>query len=707
MSCFWSWIAMILLTAHANIGTAQYPSCPSYTNKSEPWRNVGFCSTFCNNTDIKLKEGWYRFIGIGGDQVISSCARAQINTAGSITNYNLFTCNSNINYTDYITCSQGFTVYYLRPTKRTYATRHSSCSNSSSCGDNAQCGAVYGSCVCEPGLTVSTDIKGNNTYGCSVLKVSPGCQTAACAQDFLNNIDAILNNTDQPLPQTTVELYLGAMMNITTTITGQNSTDSKELIDYGNNLLAVTGKLLSALVAPTDTNSTTKISVNDMEAQIFSVGMNTTLVEIPLLYANGSSLNIDLVGISQNNKGSASAIFASYASMGSILKPNFFKATTNTTKTMMSTVVSATLPKTANTNLTKPVSFTFMHSIALNSAGQLSCVYWKDTEWVENGCSITTNSSNFTVCSCTHLSTFALIMQTNPDNLQDGDDDPVMELINTVAVSVGLVFLILTILTLAVCQRGQNVTNTALLNLCLSLFLAHLFFLLTQQYLETVKKTYRLCVVLAGVIHFLFLSAFVWMLTEAVLLYIFVKNLSRITSKQQEVLSWKCMLVIGYIIPLSVVGVTSGLYPDAYGNDRCWLKTKLVWSFLGPVTCILAINLLLSCVITVNLRMALSKLDRNVSHLKHTRTLVFKTLLQFIILGCPWTLGFFAENSHLIKIVFLFFNSQQGTFIFFVHCVLNQEIRQQYRKWWIALRHSSMYKSMAEDQKSTSYSHSK
>lgn len=98
-------------------------SCPSYTNKSEPWRNVGFCSTFCNNTDIKLKEGWYRFIGIGGDQVISSCARAQNNTAGNITDYNLFTCNSNINYTDYITCSQGFTVYYLRPTKRTYATR--------------------------------------------------------------------------------------------------------------------------------------------------------------------------------------------------------------------------------------------------------------------------------------------------------------------------------------------------------------------------------------------------------------------------------------------------------------------------------------------------------------------------------------------------------------------------------------------------------
>lgn len=64
-----------------------------------------------------------------------------------------------------------------------------------------------------------------------------------------------------------------------------------------------------------------------------------------------------------------------------------------------------------------------------------------------------------------------------------------MDLINTVSVSVGLVFLALTILTLAVCQRGPKVTNVALLNLSLSLFLAHLFFLLTQQNLENIKDS--------------------------------------------------------------------------------------------------------------------------------------------------------------------------------------------------------------------------
>lgn len=56
--------------------------------------------------------------------------------------------------------------------------------------------------------------------------------------------------------------------------------------------------------------------------------------------------------------GPAAVAFMNYAGMAEILKPS------NTEKIMISTVVSATLPKTANTNLTKPVSFTFMHSIA-------------------------------------------------------------------------------------------------------------------------------------------------------------------------------------------------------------------------------------------------------------------------------------------------------------------------------------------------------
>ncbi|KAL0202380.1 hypothetical protein M9458_000398, partial [Cirrhinus mrigala] len=53
--------------------------------------------------------------------------------------------------------------------------------------------------------------------------------------------------------------------------------------------------------------------------------------------------------------------FMSYRKMENLLKPDFFNTPKDTVKTMMSTVISVTLPKTTNTKLTKPVNFTFRH----------------------------------------------------------------------------------------------------------------------------------------------------------------------------------------------------------------------------------------------------------------------------------------------------------------------------------------------------------
>ncbi|KAL0159423.1 hypothetical protein M9458_043148, partial [Cirrhinus mrigala] len=53
--------------------------------------------------------------------------------------------------------------------------------------------------------------------------------------------------------------------------------------------------------------------------------------------------------------------------------------------------------------------------------------------------------------------------------------------------------------------------------------------------------------------------------------------------------------------------------------------------------------------------------------------MVFKTLAQFVVLGCPWILGFFTNGSKELEILFLILNSQQGTFIFLIYCALNNE----------------------------------
>ncbi|XP_073670686.1 adhesion G protein-coupled receptor E3-like [Paramisgurnus dabryanus] len=410
------------------------------------------------------------------------------------------------------------------------------------------------------------------------------------------------------------------------------------------------------------------------------VGPNASLGKIPQLDTKNAAMDIDLIGISKNNNGSASVAFMSFNTMQDLLKPDFFKTSKDTVKTMMSTVISATLPKTPNTTLTKPVNFTLKHIGKFESEGNLSCVYWNISEWIVDGCSVVQTNSSFTVCSCVHLSTFALIMQTSR---RPTKDDPLMELLNLVFVIVGLVFTSLALLTFAFCRWKPGVNNVAQINLCISLLSAHLLFLLTQQFINLIKPYKELCAVISGALHFFFLSCFVWMFIEAVLLFICVKNISQISSTQRAVLNHGFLIVIGYVIAFVIVGVSVGLVPEGYGSEQCWIKQEngFIWSFLGPVCFILAINTILFIGIIISLNSTLKNLNAEVSRMKQTKIMVLKTLAQSVILGCPWILGFFTDINKMMEILFLILNSQQGTFIFLIHCVLNDEVRQQYVKW--------------------------
>ncbi|XP_051746086.1 putative adhesion G protein-coupled receptor E4P [Ctenopharyngodon idella] len=259
--------------------------------------------------------------------------------------------------------------------------------------------------------------------------------------------------------------------------------------------------------------------------------------------------------------------------------------------------------------------------------------------------------------------------------------DSLLEWLNLVCVIVGLVFFSLALLSFALCQWSPGVNNVARINLCMSLLLAHLLFLLTQRFLSLIRPQQVLCAVISGIVHFFFLSGFVWMFIEAVLLYICVTNLSRISSKKREVLSGGFLCVIGYAVALVVVGVSVCLVPDGYGSEHCWIKRDkgFIWGFLGPVTVILALNMILFISIIINLSSTLKNLNAEISQMKQTKIMVFKTLAQFVVLGCSWILGFFTNGSKMLEILFLILNSQQGTFIFLIYCVLNNEVRQQYR----------------------------
>ncbi|XP_051982617.1 uncharacterized protein LOC127643780 isoform X2 [Xyrauchen texanus] len=545
-------------------------------------------------------------------------------------------------------------------------------------GDKYTCECISPTsmCFCTTDNNEATEYPSLLTAGINMtlLEECRSQVSGICVETILGHIE---NITELPLNdvKTLLDLVLKASEN--TFIS--SSTDPNKLVSVGNSVLKNCENLVSMLVKPTETSYNVSFTLDNLEVQVFVVGPNVILNQIPQLDTTNSSVDIDLIGIAKNNHKtkSAAVAFMSYTTMEKLLRPDFFNTPDGTVKTMMSTVISATLPKTDNTYLTKPVNFTLKHIRESDPNGSLFCVYWNIREWIVDGCSVVKTNSSHTVCSCDHLSTFALMQTSSPP-----EDDALMEILNLVVVIVGLVFLSLALLTFAFCRWSPGVNNVARINICLSLLLAHLLFLITQQSLKYIRPNQVLCALISWILHFLFLSSFMWMLIEAMLLFICVKSLSQI-SKQREVLSSGFMIVIGYVTALVVVVVSVGLVPEGYVSEKCWIKREkgFIWSFLGPVCVILILNMILFINIIVCLNSTQKNLNAEVSQMKQIKIMVFKTLAQFVVLGCPWILGFFTNSSKALEILFLILNSQQGTFIFLIHCVLNNEIRQQYLQW--------------------------
>ncbi|KAF7465419.1 Hypothetical predicted protein [Marmota monax] len=64
--------------------------------------------------------------------------------------------------------------------------------------------------------------------------------------------------------------------------------------------------------------------------------------------------------------------------------------------------------------------------------------------------------------------------------------------------------------------------------------------------------------------------------------------------------------------------------------------------------------------------------------------LTLKATAQVLILGCTWCLGVLQVGpaGQVLAYLFTIINSLQGFFIFLVYCLLSQQVRKQYRKWF-------------------------
>ncbi|XP_060577731.1 adhesion G protein-coupled receptor L3-like isoform X2 [Ruditapes philippinarum] len=216
--------------------------------------------------------------------------------------------------------------------------------------------------------------------------------------------------------------------------------------------------------------------------------------------------------------GLARLVFINYKSVGDYMVPNDYNADDFIERQMISQVISASLSeKPANEPLLQPVVFTLkVEKMKPDQNITQLCSFWNFSlghtgAWSQEGCSLKENNNSHVTCQCDHLTNFAILMDVHSTKVADVHSI-VLSYITYVGIIISIICLVMSWITFVCLRSIQGERNSIHKNLAFCLFIAEVLFLFGIE--RTDNKI--ACAVIAGFLHYFFLSSFTWMFVEGI-----------------------------------------------------------------------------------------------------------------------------------------------------------------------------------------------
>ncbi|XP_028300718.1 CD97 antigen isoform X2 [Gouania willdenowi] len=627
---------------------------------------------------FKNYRGNFNFTQLNGQcQVVNECENA--NVCGR----NAYCKNLNGSYI--CICHDG----YINNSRRGHCEDIDECKDSELshqhiCGERGSCENVNGSywCNCPEGYTNY----GNARTPCSALSCSDFSASSNFAESLTGLADILLmmKNSCLALSDSSAapgegkvngEALLKKLFNATQVILSPGNLNNSE----GVSGLLTTVENSILFIGPQLKLNHTKLTTTETDAEI-AVHRGETPPSGPVHLANENALlDTDWTTAAGTGlyPGFALAALLSYKNLeGSV--NGFFEGLKghdrdgeDPTFQVSSKVVSVVVSNPSTQKLSHSVNITLRHLKDREESEEVKyiCAYWNERGgWSTDGCYQQHSNATHTLCTCEHLSSFAVLMALYPMEHDFG-----LMLMTKIGLSISLLCLILCILTFKLCRSIQGTRTTIHLHLCICLFVADLVFLVGISQTKPVGG----CRFVAGLLHYFFLAVFTWMLLEGVQLYRMVVLVFNATIQPLY------LYVTGYGIPLAIVVLSAIIRPNGYGtNQHCWLSLEdgLIWSFYGPVCFIILINVFFFLVTVWKLVQKFSTLNPDLSKLHKIKAFTVTAIAQMCILGLMWVFGafLFQKDAIVSAYIFTFLNSLQGALVFIMHCLLSKQVRDEY-----------------------------
>ncbi|XP_029090263.1 adhesion G-protein coupled receptor D1 isoform X3 [Monodon monoceros] len=297
--------------------------------------------------------------------------------------------------------------------------------------------------------------------------------------------------------------------------------------------------------------------------------------------------------------------------------------------------------------------------------------------WSNQGCALAEGNLSYSVCRCTHLTNFAILMQVVPLEHTRGHQ-VALSSVSYIGCSLSVLCLTITLATFAVLSSVSTIRNQRYhihANLSCAILVAQVVLLISFHFEPGTAP----CQVLAVLLHYLFLSVFAWMLVEGLHLYsMVIKVFGSEDSKHRYYYG------IGWGFPLLICIISIVFAMDSYGTSKnCWLSlgNGAIWAFVAPALFIIVVNMGILIAVT----RVISQISAD-NYKIHGDPSAFKLTAKAVavllpILGTSWVFGVLAVNNQAVVFQYMFavLNSLQGFFIFLFHCLLNSEVRAAFK----------------------------
>ncbi|CAI9730365.1 cadherin EGF LAG seven-pass G-type receptor 2 isoform X1 [Octopus vulgaris] len=392
----------------------------------------------------------------------------------------------------------------------------------------------------------------------------------------------------------------------------------------------------------------------------------------------------------QNPSGKAIVGYMIYRSLGDVMPENYDETVRRIPDRPMaiSTPIISLILQNQQHHVTghtsEPINITFKQLVNHNRTSP-QCVYWQPFNrglngyWSRKGCEMTDhfqlNEDNYVVCSCSHLSTYAVLM-----DMSDIEYVPTnaiqLKAITYIGLIISMICLCFAFLIFFLLKNLNTNCNTIRINFIISIFLSELFFLIGVAR----TKPEILCRIVAIFLHYFFISTFAWLFVEILHIYRMLTEIRDINTG-----SMKFYYLVGFVIPGIIVGLAVGLYTDQYGTaEFCWLSTKnmFIWSFAGPIVVVWIISVL-TCILgwQASCREKVHVSHEDLGMLKES-LLVASLLLPMC--GANWVFALLSVNQNYAAFHYLFaiMSCFMGVFIFVFYVVCSRPVRFEIKRVW-------------------------